>query len=44
VGAVRDALCDPARSRAMGEAGARVAAEKFTLDRMLDQVEAVLFS
>ncbi len=43
VGAVRDALCDPARARAMGEAGRRVAEEKFTLQRMLDRVEMVLF-
>jgi glycosyltransferase involved in cell wall biosynthesis len=42
-GAIRDVLCEPERARAMGEAGARLAGEKFTLARMLDQVEQVLF-
>lgn len=41
--AIHDVLSDPARARAMGEAGARLAAEKFALARMLDEVEHVLF-
>ncbi len=41
--AVRAILSDPAAAHAMGEAGARVASEKFTLERMLDRVEEVLF-
>jgi glycosyltransferase involved in cell wall biosynthesis len=36
-------LSDRARARAMGEAGARIAREKFTFGRMLDQVEQVFF-
>jgi glycosyltransferase involved in cell wall biosynthesis len=47
-GAVADAIIEvlssPERARAMGEAGARVAREKFTFSTMLDQVEEVFFS
>lgn len=46
-GAIADAittiLSDRVRARAMGEAGARIAREKFTFTRMLDQVEQVFF-
>lgn len=42
--AIVDLLSNPERARAMGEAGARVAREKFSLTRMLDQVEEVFFS
>jgi glycosyltransferase involved in cell wall biosynthesis len=37
-------LSDRARARAMGEAGARIAREKFTFRRMLDEVEHVFFA
>jgi glycosyltransferase involved in cell wall biosynthesis len=47
-GAVADAivsvLSNPERARAMGEAGANIAREKFTLATMLDQVEQVFFA
>jgi glycosyltransferase involved in cell wall biosynthesis len=47
-GAVADAVIDllshPEKARAMGETGARVAREKFTISSMLDQVEQVFFS
>lgn len=42
--AINDLLSNPERVRAMGEAGARVAREKFALSRMLDQVEEVFTS
>ncbi len=42
--AIVDLLSNPDRAHAMGEAGARVAREKFALSRMLDQVEEVFFS
>ena len=46
-GAIADAittiLSDRVRARAMGEAGARIAREKFTFTRMLDQVEHAFF-
>jgi glycosyltransferase involved in cell wall biosynthesis len=42
--AIVDLLSNPERARAMGEAGARVAREKFTISRMLDQVEEVFSS
>jgi glycosyltransferase involved in cell wall biosynthesis len=41
--AIRAILTDPAGARAMGEAGMRRAQKFFTLSRMLDQVELVLF-
>ena len=47
IGAIANAinfvLANPEAARAMGEAGQRVAREKFNLPRMLDQVEQVLF-
>ncbi len=47
IGAIANAinfvLANPEAARAMGEAGQRVAREKFNLPRMLDQVEHVLF-
>jgi glycosyltransferase involved in cell wall biosynthesis len=47
IGAIANAinfiLANPEAARAMGEAGQRIAREKFTLPRMLDQVEHVLF-
>jgi glycosyltransferase involved in cell wall biosynthesis len=42
--AIVDLLSNPERARAMGEAGARVASEKFSISTMLDQVEEVFFS
>jgi glycosyltransferase involved in cell wall biosynthesis len=42
--AIVNLLSNPERARAMGEAGARVAREKFTISSMLDQVEQVFFS
>jgi glycosyltransferase involved in cell wall biosynthesis len=36
-------LSDRTRARSMGEAGARIARDKFTFTRMLDQVEQVFF-
>lgn len=42
--AIRLVIANPERARAMGEAGARVAAEKFALAAMLDQVEHIFFS
>lgn len=42
--AIREVLSNPERARAMGEAGARVAAAEFNLTRMLDKVEEVLFA
>jgi glycosyltransferase involved in cell wall biosynthesis len=46
-GAIADAinalLSDRAKARAMGDAGARIAREKFTFRTMLDQVEQVFF-
>ncbi|HET6348401.1 MAG TPA: glycosyltransferase family 4 protein [Candidatus Krumholzibacteria bacterium] len=42
--AVIDVLSDRERARAMGDAGARVAREKFTLTTMLDQVEKIFCS
>jgi glycosyltransferase involved in cell wall biosynthesis len=41
--AIGRVLSDPAAARAMGEAGRRRAEESFTLERMLDRVEQVLF-
>jgi glycosyltransferase involved in cell wall biosynthesis len=47
IGAIANAinfvLANPEAARGMGEAGQRIAREKFTLPRMLDQVEHVLF-
>jgi len=42
--AILSMLSHPDLARAMGEAGARIAREKFTFTRMLDQVEQVFFS
>lgn len=42
--AIHDVLSDPAGARAMGEAGANLATEKFNVAHMLDQVEHVLFA
>jgi glycosyltransferase involved in cell wall biosynthesis len=41
--AINFVLAHPDAAREMGEAGQRVAREKFNLPRMLDQVEKVLF-
>ena len=41
--AVNAILADPERARAMGRAGRRRVRERFTLERMLDDVERVLF-
>jgi glycosyltransferase involved in cell wall biosynthesis len=41
--AIRFVLANPEAARAMGDAGARVAQEKFALARMLDDVERVFF-
>jgi len=41
--AIITVLSDRTRARAMGEVGARIAREKFTFSRMLDQVEQVFF-
>lgn len=40
-GALRDLLCDPARARAMGEAGARRLAEHFGPERMRRETRAL---
>jgi glycosyltransferase involved in cell wall biosynthesis len=46
-GAIADAICfvlaNPEAARTMGNAGARRAAEKFALSRMLDEVEREFF-
>lgn len=42
--AITDLLAGRERARAMGEAGARVARDKFAVPAMLDQVEQVFFS
>ena len=41
-GALRALADDPRRARAFGEAGARDVAERFSLERMLDELEALL--
>jgi glycosyltransferase involved in cell wall biosynthesis len=42
--AINEVLSDTERARAMGEAGSKIAREKFTFSAMLDQVEQVFFS
>ena len=42
--AIENLLADPDKRRSMGETAARVAATRFSLDRMLDQWEEVLGS
>jgi glycosyltransferase involved in cell wall biosynthesis len=42
--AMRRVIADPDLARRMGEAGSRIAHEKFTLDEMLNRVEEVLFA
>jgi len=42
--AIVQVLSDPVQAHAMGERGRRVVLEKFTLERMLDQVEAAFLT